>query len=313
MSNQENNVADAKVERKAVPVVFVTDLTYHFFDPADLFDIGFLQRSEKHDLVAVCFTNSGGDGQRVLTALETAGRTPIPCCLGLTELTDFLKGFPDAVNLVVTGGYTTIWQLISQNRALVRQKIERIFVVGGHINDYSNGRAGERLPIDPRLKERHSEYFLAEGDSRVDNPAALGSLLTSGEGIIWLPRDICLWRYSAPSMLVDGGSLSSYLLRELFAYHWIKDFENSDRLDAAEEPVLLSSLPGLLLATEPDPFAWMRLFRVVPARLSVASDGAVTEFDTSPESPNLYAVVAIDGQALSKVLTNTLRVRPLTV
>jgi len=68
-----------------------------------------------------------------------------------------------------------------------------------------------------------------------------------------------------------------------------------------------------LLAVEPDPFAWMRLFRAVAARVAEDASGTVTSFSTTSERPNLYAVIAIDGQALGKLLTATLRDRPLAV
>ena len=85
----------------------------------------------------------------------------------------------------------------------------------------------------------------------------------------------------------------------------------------AEEPVIVrwvarniddpSPNPGEC----PDPFAWMRLFRALTARVEVDESGAVTAFTTRTDAPNLYTVIAIDGQALGKALTPVLRDRPL--
>jgi hypothetical protein len=55
----------------------------------------------------------------------------------------------------------------------------------------------------------------------------------------------------------------------------------------------------------------MRLFRATTARVEVDEDGTVRSFTTRTDSPNLYAVIAIDGRALGKILTPRLRDRPL--
>ena len=202
-----------------------------------------------------------------------------------------------------------------RERALFREKVARLFVVGGVVNDYSRrGAEGERLPIDPRLKERNPERFGPEGDPRAADPvegAALGALLTSGEAVIWLPRDICLWRYAAPQILSDGGEVCEFLIRELFYARLQALGPGADRYDAADAPVLLSALPALLLAVRPDPSLWLRLFRAVLARAEVDAAGSISDFVLKPENPNLYAVIAIDGRALGKLLTARLRDRPL--
>ncbi|MDX1932878.1 MAG: hypothetical protein SFU56_09765 [Capsulimonadales bacterium] len=298
-------------EPSPAPVLYLTDLTFDRFDPADLFDLAFLLRSARLRPVGVCLSETDGNGQRIANALEAAARTSIPVIGGTDGLRAFLESTTEAVNLMVTGGYGSVAELLAGHRPLIREKVARLFLVGGQVNDYSAGRAGERLPIDPRLKQRHPERFDASGDPRVTDPTSFSALLTSGEGIIWLPRDICLWRYAAPQLLADGGPLCELLLRETFFRHLTDAGFPADRYDAAEAPVLLSSLPGLLLATEPDPFAWMRLFRVIPGRVT-ERDSSV-RLETVTDSPNLFVVVAIDGQALGKLLTAELRVRPPAV
>ena len=103
------------------------------------------------------------------------------------------------------------------------------------------------------------------------------------------------------------------LLREQFYAHLQAAGPDADHLLAADAPVLLSALPALLLATQPDPMGWLRLFRAVTARVETDTEtGKVSSFTVKHEQPNLYAVVGIDGTALGKLLTQALRIRPLS-
>ncbi len=170
-------------------------------------------------------------------------------------LTDVLEGAPEPVSVIATGGFGELLALLEANQALIRAKIARLFLVGG--------RAEGFVPIDPRLKERYPERFGGEPDP------VFGRLLTSGEGVIWLPGDVCLWR------------------------HWDED---------KQAATLLSTLPAFCLARHPEPMPWLRLFRAVPARVAVNDSGAVTELFVNAPSPNLYVIVAIDGAALSRFM-----------
>ncbi|MES2459945.1 MAG: hypothetical protein V4671_05120 [Armatimonadota bacterium] len=308
-------MSDASAELPSpVPILYVTDLTYDRFDPADLFDIAFLLRSENHFLSGVCLTESEGGGERVLDALTLRVNADVPTIAPGEELASFLRDSVEPLNIVVVGGYRVLADLLFTDQALFREKVARVFLVGGLVNSYTPEDTAERLPTDPRLRQRHPERFSASGDPRLrTEPAeqvAWAKLLTSGESVIWLPRDICLWRYAAPGILENGGALTEWLLRELF---WANQQTIPDRYDAADAPVLLSALPALLLAVRPDPFAWMRLFRVLAAHVETDSEtGEVTSFVTQTDAPNLFSVIAIDGQALGKMLTAKLRDRPLT-
>ena len=298
-----------EIARRPAPVVYVTDFGFEDFDPADLFDLAYLLGSHDHDLRGVCLTRPDAGGERVLDNLSQYNATPPAYYTGPDGLRAFLAAQAEAVNLVVVGGYGGVAALLADDRAFFRERVARLFLVGGHINEYAPGIA-PRLPFDPRLRDLNPERFKPSGDGRVgSNTDAWAALLTSGEGVIWLPRDICLWRYAAPGVLADGGPLTEFLRRELFWSNW-QTRRFSDHYAAADAPVLLSALPALLLCVEPDPFAWMRLFRVIPARAE-ASEGRLTAFTTTTDAPNLYTVVAIDGQALGKLLTARLRTRPL--
>lgn len=296
-------------DRVPAPVLYVTDIAFDRYDPADLFDLAYLSLSPDHDVYGVCLTQEGG-GERILNALSLRTKRPLPVVRGVTGLTAALTESATPLNLVVVGGYATVAAVLESDRTLFRERVARLFLVGGHANNY--GAAGEeRLPIDPRLKSRNPERFAPTGDRRMmGQETAFATLVTSGEGVIWLPRDICLWRYAAPGILSDGGAVTEFLLRELFAANLYGTGTNTDRYDAADSPAILSTLPALLLATQPDPFTWMRLFRVVTARITTDESGAIHTIETKTDTPNLYAVIAIDGQALGKRLTDRLRIRP---
>ena len=105
--------------------------------------------------------------------------------------------------------------------------------------------------------------------------------------------------------------MSDFLLRELF-WASLPHFPH-DRYAAADASVLLSALPALLLATQPDPFGWMRLFRATVARAETDENHQISTFSTQTNAPNLYAVTAVDGQALGKRLTDVLRDTPLSL
>jgi len=295
-----------------VPVLYVTDLRYNAFDPADLFDLAFLLRSPRHELRGVCLSEPASDGDLILDALSVRTRQNIPLVRGADGFAAALRDAPEPLNVAVVAGFGAVAAILALDRALFREKVGRLFLVGGHANDYALMPFSPLLPIDPRLRDRHPERFAVSGDTRIGSSdaeqAAFETLLTSGESVIWLPRDISLWRYAAPGVLADGGETTEFLLRELFYFH----LENTpDRYDAADAPVLLSALPAFLLALQPDPFAWMRLFRVVTARVATNEKGRVTAIATRTDTPNLYAVIAIDSQALGKLLTANLRDRPL--
>jgi hypothetical protein len=166
-----------------------------------------------------------------------------------------LRAAPEPVSLIATAGFDELAMLLSDDPSLIRSKIARLFLVGG--------RAEGFVPIDPRLKERYPERFGGEPDP------ALGQLLASGEGVIWLPGDVCLWR------------------------HWDEE---------KQEATLLSTLPAFCLARHPEPMPWLRLFRTVPARITIDGWGNITELLVNAPSPNLYVVVAVDGAALSRFL-----------
>jgi hypothetical protein len=292
-----------------VPVLYVTDMAFETFDPADIFDLAALLRSPDHRLVGVCFAHSMG-GERILDALSlraTPGGDIPPTAVGAEGLTNLLAAQDQPVNLIVVAGYTLVAAVLAETKELFREKVARLFVVGGYANVYGDADASvRRLPIDPRLRERYPRRFGADGDPRLPKAERAGwaVLLTSGQAVIFVPRDISLWSYAAPGLLAGGGACSDFLLRELF---WRHLPVSADRYAATEQPVLLSTLPAMLLAVKPDPFIWMRLFRVITARIEVDTSATIASIDSASTAPNLYLIAAIDGQALGKFLTPLLR------
>ena len=292
------------------PVVYVTDLDFERFDPADLFDLAFVLRSpQDHALTGVCLASGNASGRRVLDALTLEAGTDLPPLCDGGGLADMLASAHEPVNLVVVAGYRAVADALTA-RPDLREKVARLFIVGGQANDYASPDSPRRLPIDPRLRASLPQRFAPGGDPRiatVEDRRAWAALLASGQGVIWLPRDICLWRYAAPGILGRGETdpLAAFLLREAF---WSHLQTQPDRYRAAELPVDLSALPALLLARRPDPTIWLRLFRAVTARVETdAASGSLTWLDLASDRPNLYLVSAIDGQALGKMMTGVLR------
>ena len=295
-------------------VIYVSDIQFADFDPADLFDLAYLLQKNDYDLRGVCLRDDGKHGkhgERIVNALCAASSKPAPAIAhGADGFLSLLEAAPEPVNVVVTGGYDVVSCALRENQPLLRQKMARLFLVGGYVNKYDS--AGDkktdiiRVPLDPRLRERFPKRFAPNGDPRIlhdTNASAWAHLLTCGEGVIWLPRDVCVFRYAAPHLLQGGGALCDFLCRELF---WANLPPFPDRYEAAAAPVFLSALPALLLATQPDPLFWMRWFRAILARVDVDDTYQIRAFETRTDAPNLYAVTALDGQALAKRLTDVL-------
>jgi hypothetical protein len=263
----------------AAPLVYVA----RTLDPADRFDLALIVRTPELSLAAVCADDA-------LLGLSDAVGRPIPTC----PFAEALERAQEPVTVIAVDGFDTVHRVQRAAPERFRERVARMFLVGGHANDYRLGRAGEFLPIDPRLRERNPERFAADGDPRLRERTALDALLLCGEGVIWLPRDICLWRYAAAQILEDDAAddpLVAWLL---------------DRLEG-EAPVLLSTPPALCLARLPDPLPWLRLFRTAAVRLAPRDGGAVGVAETAPDRPNAFAVTAIDGGALGRLVTATLR------
>lgn len=264
-----------------VKVNYVADFT----DIADYFDVAYLLLSDKHD-VTITAPASAQTTVSELIALCGANTT----CLhtNVAALMDV------SANWIVTSNYDAMLPILDANPEVRRNIIERLFVVGGHANDYTG--SDQQLRIDPRLKEREPGRFAPEGDGRAANGDAIKALLLSREAVIWLPRDICLWRYAAPQIFeLAPNAANQWLLKRLAAVR------------GEGEPVLLSSFPAFCLAVTPDTMPWLRLFHTVLARLEVSPlSGRVTPI-ISQESANAYVVTAIDGFACGKFITNVLR------
>ncbi|MFM7320509.1 MAG: hypothetical protein ACKO5K_03160 [Armatimonadota bacterium] len=203
---------------------------------------------------------------------------------------DALAGAREGTAWIATGGFDHLDALIRRERAAYRRRIVRTFVVGGHAN-----RLGRTVrPIDPRLRDRHPERFGADGDPRVFEPEALDACLRSGEGVVWLPRDLCLWRFDAAGMLEELHGEWAERVRAL-----------AQGATGGSEPFLMSTLPAFLLAALPDTTVWLRWFRVEEARF--ADDGIV---GFGANEPNLHVVTAIDGHLLGRRIQDILRCVP---
>lgn len=264
-----------------VKVVYVADFT----DIADFFDVAYLMLSDKHD-VFILAPEEHHDA--VLQLIMLCGISS-ECLHGnIAEVSD------SPANWIVTSHYAALLPIIQRTPVERRKVIERLFVIGGHANDYS--QQDQLMRIDPRLKERDPMRFAPTGDHRVSDEAAFAELLISGEAVIWLPRDVCLWRYAAPQIFELGPNpVNAWLVNRL----------GTERGEG--EPVLLSSFPAFCLSVTPDTMPWLRLFHTVLGRIEISPlSGRVTPIITQ-QDVNAYIVTAIDGFACGKFITNVLR------
>ncbi|MBC7809469.1 MAG: hypothetical protein H7145_25320, partial [Akkermansiaceae bacterium] len=175
--------------KNRAPILYVSDLSADLFDPADLFDLAFvLQSHEKFALMGVVLPENDMSGTRTLDLL--AVRSPdagnIIYHNGADGFKEALHAASEPLNVVAVAGFASLAAVLRSDRALFREKVARLFLVGGHANDYTVSRAvGEQLPIDPRLKERHPERFAPGGDLRlrsVASPPAPGEWGGGGGG-----------------------------------------------------------------------------------------------------------------------------------
>jgi hypothetical protein len=264
-----------------VKVVYVADFT----DIADFFDVAYLMLSDKHD-VSILAPDEHHDDVREL--IKLCGTSADCLHSNISNLAD------SPANWIVTSRYTALLPIIQRTPAERRKIIERLFVIGGHANDYS--LHDQPMRIDPRLKERDPMRFAPSGDHRVSNEAAFAALLMSGEAVIWLPRDVCLWRYAAPQIFELGpNTVNAWLVARLAA-------ERGEGV-----PVVLSSFPAFCLSVTPDTMPWLRLFHTVLGRIELSPlSGRVTPI-IAQQDANAYIVTAIDGFACGKFITNVLR------
>ena len=247
-------------------IVYVTNLSDDTGNVADLFDLAYLFKSASHRVRAICTTATNGDGliDRIATLAQPDAHFATLLHTNHSRLAELLETLAEPINLVVVGGYQVVAELIRHHRETVRRSVLRLFLVGGHVNTYSDADV-QNLPINPRLREQFPEYYSATSLSfQADDAAAFAQILLSGEAVIWLPRDIALWRYAAPELLRDGGTLTEILRQELVLHTVTRFQEKAGRVlnraelrTAGRMPVLLSTLPAFLLAVQPDATFWL--------------------------------------------------------
>ena len=258
-------------------VVFQAD----FDDPAEWIDLAFACSWPELEVRAVV---APGTVIKALRAFAGFKNGAIRWC-DASDPGEALAVLDRTASWIVAGSHSTWCGLIAGKRDEYRRRIARTFVVGGH----ANSADGEAIPVDPRLREAHPERFGSAGDPRVPDANALASCLVSGEGVVWLPRDTCLWRFDAAGMLSEIGGVGPAVLDLLS-----ERFPGFDR-------VLMSSIPAWLLAALPEPMAWLRWFRIETARFD-RETGLV--FGVS--NPNLHVVAGVDGHLLNRRIVGVL-------
>lgn len=264
-----------------VRVNYIADFT----DIADYFDAAYLLLSDKHDVTIVA---PESEHTIVGELVALCGATTNCLKADVSALMDV------PATWLVTSDYDAMLPVLEAPPGVRRNIIERLFVIGGHANDYAS--KDQPMRIDPRLKEREPQRFTPEGDTRGGDSDAFKSLLLSREAVIWLPRDVCLWRYAAPQIFeLAPNPVNQWLVRRLASAR------------GEGEPVLLSTFPAFCLSMTPDTMPWLRLFHTVLGRIELSPlSGRVTPI-ISQEGANAYIVTAIDGFACGKFITSVLR------
>jgi len=264
-----------------VKVNYIADFT----DIADYFDAAYLLLSDKHDVTIVAPASEHND---IAELIVHCGATTSCLHANVCGLLDV------SANWAVTSDYNAMLPVLQSAQGVRRNIIERLFIIGGHANDYSGN--DQPMRFDPRLREREPARFAPEGDIRGADTDAFNSLLLSREAVIWLPRDICLWRYAAPQIFdLAPNPVNQWLAKRLALVR------------GEGEPVLMSTFPAFCLAITPDTMPWLRLFHTVLGRIELSPlSGRVTPIITQ-QGANAYIVTAIDGFACGKFITNVLR------
>lgn len=262
-----------------VPIAYASD----FREPSDWIDAGFLLASSSYDTVGFVAPREAHERLNALAKL----------CGHTAQIADSLASLKGTGwNIVATGYVDGILPSGLPDKQFLREKTSRIFVVGGLANHPTRGA----VPIHPRLEQLHPERFGPGDDPRWDDSKSWNRLLASGEGVIWLPRDICLWRFDAVGMLsIEPNPLTHWLLGQ-----WDTSGPRGESI------VLMSTTPAFCLASAPDPALWLRLFRTQLVRVEVDAAGDRC-LELAPASPNAHAVLAVDGAGLNQLLASRLR------
>ena len=129
------------------PVVYVSNSQSGQLNSADLLDLAFLLRSPSHELRGIC-TNAEASFTSLAEFASPDSRSITLIEENTESLAIFLRDQEMPVSLVVVSQYSLVAQLIADSKATVRAKVARIFLIGGHINEYGSPEI-IRLPIDP--------------------------------------------------------------------------------------------------------------------------------------------------------------------
>ena len=264
----------------SIPVVYVGA----FETPEDWVDAAVLVSSPRSDKLVIVAPEAVHSALRELSGIafkELEIWERIPQRLSSLNADWIVTGYADAWPEGTAGA-----------KEWMREYSRNFFVVGGRANSLDSSH----FPIDPTLRDAYPQRFAGEEDPAWDHPGFWNAILASGEGIIWLPRDLCIWRFDAVGMLSGNPNpLAQWLLGRYVA-------SGAD----TEGRMLLSAIPAILLSETPEPMLWLRMFRTETVRIERDSAGK-RRMDRNAPSPNAHCVVAVDGVALNRFLVHRIR------
>ena len=296
-----------------IPVVLSTDLYYHIGDSDDHFDAACYLTCSEFDHWGILLDHNAGrrerpqDGRHVLAKLmEFSGNVcPFahglqnfhmkdardkaldnPCQEGQQLLRAALEG-PGKLVIIAVGAFTDVGVASARWPELMRNKVERIYLVGAYAGYHIHGQ------------ERNT----------ADDPVALRLLLNSGLPVTILPCDITCWPFDFYRLIGSQNPLCDFLSKEVFWAYLVREpmgapVERVDRYAIMEQQKKLYSTLAFAMAAG-DARA-TEMAEVVPCRAEVNEQGRLAGLEKQNPGAHFDLVVSTNNSLIEAFLVEKL-------
>ncbi len=292
------------------PVIYSTDLYYTFImDNDDPFDAAVLLTTPQLDVKEVILDNHTypTDGQKVMAKLMEYTGKKVTVVPGLGQ---FSLRYPDdkGLNAADQGGVETLLKVLRESQ----QKVDLIAV--GSMTDFAVA-----FNRDPELlRQKVNKIYVVAGTmmSRQQDwnvkldPLAFVRLMNSGLPILWVPVDTSMWYFPAPQMLVPTRTRLAHFLLNESLYFWLttgdymmKDapaMPPKDRYLYYDLGLRLWSTPVFVLASH-DPDA-SKMITLTKVHVTFDNEGMITSLHTGVKDSNITAVERVNGKLLNQFI-----------
>ena len=300
-----------------IPVFLSTDLYYHIGDSDDHFDTACYLTCSEFDHRGILLDHNAGrrgrsqDGDRVLAKLMELSGNVCPFAHGLQNfhmndecdkaldnscqegqqlLRAALEG-PDKLTIIAVGALTDIGVALARWPKLMRNKVERIYLVGTY--------AGH----DIQTQERNA----------ADDPVALRLLLNSGLPITILPCDITCWPFDFYRLIGSRNPLCDFLLKEVFWAYLVREpmdtpVEHVDRYAIMEQQKKLYSTLAFAMAA--GDVRVTKMAEVTPCHAEVDEQGRLTGLEKQSPKAHFNLVVSTNNPLIEEFLVEKLSSAP---